>query len=390
MKSLPLMPMLLVAAVLAAATAIAIGAARQPPAADAADATHVEGDSVTLPQASAALLQTAVVHAASGAAPTLPGRLVWDEDRTARVLTPFAGRVVQILARPGDRVAAGQTLAVLMSADFGTAQADARKAQAVLRVAERNWLRQQDLLSHGISAARDVDQAEADFLAAKAEYERAQAQLRLIGDGGAAIDQRLPLKSPVAGVVVERAINPGQELRPDQDGAPLFVITDPDSLWVELDATQADALALAPGATLQLRVPQLPQQRFAAQLTEIGQFFDPQTRSVRLRGRFDNHAAHLHGGTYVTAELPVTAAAAPSAPASTAFLYGSDYYVFVADGERRYTRRKVDVELSGDGEVRFRAGVRDGEVLVADGALFLERILEQNDSARADAAPHAG
>ena len=62
----------------------------------------------------------------------LNGRLVWDEDRTVRGYSPFAGRVMRIAAQPGDTVRKGQTLAVLGSPEFGQAQADVRRAETDL------------------------------------------------------------------------------------------------------------------------------------------------------------------------------------------------------------------------------------------------------------------
>lgn len=389
MKLKPRTGLALGAALILGVAALALPALhRGPAAAEEKTDPQVHGETVSLPSSSAALLQIATVADAAPQPPRLPGRLSWDEDRTARVLTPFAGRVAKILVKPGDHVRSGQPLALLYSPEFGAAQADARKAQATLQLAQRNRLRQQDLYEHGVVAAKDLEQAQADELGAQAEHDRTLAQLRLAGDVRETVDQQFSLRSPVAGVVVERNINPGQELRPDQPGAPLFVVTDPDSLWVLLDATQAAAPAgLARGAALSLQVQELPDQRFAAQLEDIADFFDPQTRTVKLRGRFDNRQSHLKGGTYITAELPAPATQAPAAPASTAFLLGQDYYVFVA-GSGGYTRRKVGVEFDRQGSVLFKSGVQPGERLVADGALFLERILEQNrDSEQTSATP---
>ncbi|MGZ5089193.1 MAG: efflux RND transporter periplasmic adaptor subunit, partial [Usitatibacter sp.] len=77
----------------------------------------------------------------------LPARLTWDEDHTVRVFPPFAGRVTRLIAKVGDRVAAGQPLVEMMSPDFGQAQADARKAQADLALASQALERQKDLNS---------------------------------------------------------------------------------------------------------------------------------------------------------------------------------------------------------------------------------------------------
>jgi diguanylate cyclase (GGDEF)-like protein len=74
----------------------------------------------------------------------MPGRLVWDEDRTVRIYSAFAGRVTKILAKLGESVKPGQTLALVASPDFGEAQADARKAESDLALAQKNVaLRQQ-------------------------------------------------------------------------------------------------------------------------------------------------------------------------------------------------------------------------------------------------------
>ena len=155
----------------------------------------------------------------------------WNEDRTVRIFTPFAGRVSSILVQPGDNVKQGQTLAVIASPDFGQAQAETRRAQGEFALAKQNLARMRDLHEHGVAAAKDLNAAEADFARAESECKRTEARLKLYG-GGSEIDQTYALKSPLAGVVVEKNINPGQELRPDQmtSNAPaLFVITNPAS-----------------------------------------------------------------------------------------------------------------------------------------------------------------
>ncbi|MBV8157696.1 MAG: efflux RND transporter periplasmic adaptor subunit, partial [Dyella sp.] len=73
---------------------------------------------------------------------SMPGRLVWNEDKTVRVASPFAGRVMDILVQPGTTVKAGQPLAMLTSPDFGSAQADARKSAADSAVASKALARQ--------------------------------------------------------------------------------------------------------------------------------------------------------------------------------------------------------------------------------------------------------
>ena len=60
----------------------------------------------------------------------LSARIAYDDDVTARISTSFSGRIVELKAAPGDRVKAGQVLAVIDSPDVGLAQADLNKARA--------------------------------------------------------------------------------------------------------------------------------------------------------------------------------------------------------------------------------------------------------------------
>src|SRR5581483_9943289 len=170
----------------------------------------------------------------------LTGRLAWNDDVTARVFSPVSGRTIEITANPGQIVRAGDALARIKSPDFGQAQADARKAIGDLKIADRTLERTRELLKHGAASEKDLEGAEADHTRAFSEKERAVATLSLYGGSPdvPGIDGIFQLKAPVSGTVVEKAISPGQEVRSDQVGdKPLFVISDPERLWLFLDVS---------------------------------------------------------------------------------------------------------------------------------------------------------
>ena len=205
----------------------------------------VTGERIAFPPGSpqlAALGTEAVAGDAETRAP-LFGKLAWDDDATVRVFTPFAGRVRRVLVDAGQVVARGAPLAEVESPDFGEAQADARTAESDLRLAESNRARLNELFEHGAAARKDVDAAEADFQRAQAQRARTLARLASCGAGADSVTGLFLLRSPIAGTVVERNLTPGQEIRPDQMLAnapqlfsPLFVLSDPTRLWVQLDA----------------------------------------------------------------------------------------------------------------------------------------------------------
>ena len=198
---------------------------------------------------------------------------------------------MKIFVKPGDVVKPGQILARLASPDFGQAQADARKAASDFALAEKNLARVRELVAAGVAPQKDLKAAEAEHARAQAELARASGRVRLYGSAAEAVDQSFALKSPIAGTVVERNINPGQELRSDlmlANGPPMFVITDPSRLWVLLDATERDLPFLKPGETVALHSDAYPDEAFSAVIEMVADFVDPQTRTIKVRGSLAN------------------------------------------------------------------------------------------------------
>jgi cobalt-zinc-cadmium efflux system membrane fusion protein len=310
----------------------------------------------------------------------LTGRLVWDENRTVRLYPAFAGRVLQILVKTGEHVSRGEALAKLASPDFGQTQADARRAQSDFALAEKNLNRLRELNAAGVSSRKDLAAAEADYARADAELARATGKIKLYGAATDSVDQNFSLASPIDGVIVERNINPGQELRPDlqlSNSPAMFVITDPTRLWVQLDATEGQLASLRPGKKVQLRSSAWPDQTFTATLENVSDFIDPVTRTVKVRGSVENRERKLKGEMFVTAELDETPRAALQIPEKALLLVGDSYYVFVEEKPGRYARQEVKVDAVQDGTANVASGVQLGQKVVVEGNLFLHRLHRQ-------------
>src|SRR5260221_7294129 len=184
----------------------------------------------------------------------LTGRMVWDENATARVFTPFAGIVRNLLAEVNQPVTNGQPLAIIQSGDFGQTRAELRKAASDFRRVDLNLTRVKELFENGAAPRKELDSAEADYASSAAEKERAEQRLAIYGTLASSTNSDFLLPSPLNGILVERNVTPGQEVRPDQMlanmpqiTAPLFVVTDPSRLWVLIDASEDDLPHLQPG-----------------------------------------------------------------------------------------------------------------------------------------------
>ncbi len=349
------------------------------PATPEASAPVLRGQQLQFPPHHPQLAQLGIVEAqaASDVVAELPARFVWNEDRTQRLYPAFAGRVERILADVGQAVRPGMPLAQLASPDFGAAQADTAKAQADARLSQRNLARQRELFEAGVVARKDLEVAEADAARAAAELQRAEARTRLYGGvASAGVDQRFALTSGIAGVVVERNLNPSQELRPDAAGAgvpPLFVVSDPSSLWVLIDARETEAEALRPGASFELIVPSLGGRKVEGRVLAAGDFIDPATRTLRVRGIVANADRQLKAEMLATARVRRKMAQGVVVPAGAIKLEGTQHSVMVQVAPGSFESRDVKVGVQGPAEAMVIAGLQPGDKVVVGNMLLLAR-----------------
>ena len=328
-----------------------------------------DGDRVVLNEPDKAdFLKTATVDRDQGSSLRLPGRLVWNETKTVHVYPQLAGRVLSAKVDLGQTVKSGQTLALLNSADYGAAQADARKAEADARLARQSLERSRELHAAGITAEKDWQQAQADAARASAEATRASQRLAALGGDG---DGSYALKSPLAGVVVERNFNPGMEYRPDQSGPALFTVTDPSSLWLQLDAAEADLRYLKPGQKLGIEVKQYPGERFNGRDQPRGRFCRPNQPDDQgaLRGSQCRSSPQGRNVRQAIIELPPTDAL--QVPATAVMLLGDQRVVLVEEDAGRYRRQRVETGVERDGRIEVISGVKAGDKVVTEGNLHL-------------------
>ncbi len=352
----------------------------------------VQGEQLRFPAGHPQLVLLGTVEAKTAESITieLPARLVWNEERTQRIYPAFAGRVLSLNADIGQRVNAGQVLATLASPEFGAAQADTAKAVADAQVADRALTRHQTLFEADVISRKELDNTEAEALRARAELARAQARTRMYGSAQN-VNQHLGLAATLQGVVVERNLSAGQEVRPDQGGPgnpALFVVSDPSVLWVQIDAREADIASLKPGTQIALTLPNYPDQTFAAKIAATGDFIDSNTRAIKVRAVIDNTQRLLKAEMLGTARIQRKLAAGVLVPASAVQLRGVEHWAYVQTEAGVYEPRRVKLGYEGIREVLIVEGVQAGEQVVKDNGLLLARefrIAQENAHKPADA-----
>ncbi|WP_305805308.1 efflux RND transporter periplasmic adaptor subunit [Stenotrophomonas sp. YIM B06876] len=365
-------------ALLPVALATVLAACSASPAAVPAAVPAVEGQQIRFAADSRQLkvLRSEAAVAAAAGQLQLPARMAWDDTRTSYLRAPLSGQVAQLAAVPGQAVKAGQVLAWIASPEYGQIQAEGARGAAELRQATQELARVRELHAAGVASGRELDEAQTALAASRAEQARSQALMRGFGNGQH-IDQRLPLRAPIDGVLVERNLSPGMSVGADSE-KPLVVVSDPAHLWLLVDvpehlagrihAGQPVQVTDATGATVQTR------------LEHVADYVDPETRVIQARAQIDNSARRFKAGQYLHAQLEWSMGEGVSVPADSVLLIDDQRVVFVEEAAGRFRRRDVQAEDIGNGRAWISHGVQPGEKVVVDGGLLLQQLLAQAPS----------
>ena len=325
----------------------------------------------------------------------MTGRLIWDESYTSYVFSPVFGRVDKIIGRIGQKVSVGDDLAWLRSPDYAQALAAAKTAAADLVQAKEGLDRENLLRTKGAAAVQDQESAQASYDQALAEEQRADLWLKQLGTTPGDFSDIYHVRSLIAGVIVDMNIHPGQEVRSDIQLAgvadlvkPMYTISDPAHLWVQVDVREGQLNLLKPGETVNFRTPAYPNKVFTGKLAVVGTSLDPQTRVAYARAAVDNSEGLLRAEMYVSVELPrpKNEAVAVEIPASAVFFHDGKYYVIVQSAAHKFDVHEVNIVHEGSAGVSVVvSGLAPGQQVVSDAGRNRPQLVQAGEVAAQNA-----
>ncbi len=329
------------------------------------------------------------------------GQIAFNEDNTSSVLAPFSGRVTRILAKAGDEVKRGDPLFELESPEIVQAQTDLiasvqglSKARSQLALAKRNLDRQTALISGQATSQRDLDTARNDFDAAEADIRTAEGaqkaarnRLRVMAgrseeeiahiEAERSINPTITVNAPIGGTVTSRKIGPGQYVRSDLN-EPLFQISNLSTMWLKAAVPENDIVQVRVGQEVEVKVAALPDHTFRARISAIGAASDASTRRVTVRAELPNPDGTLRGEMFATFRINTgRGEMSPCVPAAAIVKDGDASIVWVQVGADSFQRRRVKLGQEQEGLVQVRDGLIAGEVVVARGAIFIDKEWKQ-------------
>lgn len=284
------------------------------------------------------------------------GTVEANQQQTQEITPLISGRIDQVNVTLGDRVRAGQILAVISSPTIAEKHGKLHEAETRLSLAERNLeriqkpenrvavvsakakleeseaalRRTQRLTELGAGAGKDLIAAEANYKTAKAEYDfqsnislnrevlQAQAELEtarvevshirnelrslgaVVPEGEGSRNNHdisvVALSAPISGTITERKVNAGAGI---EAGNPLFAITNLSNVWVIANAPEAQVGRLIVGTSAEIRATSLGEEALTGRITYIDSTLNEETRTARVRIEVTNPGEKLKVGAFV-------------------------------------------------------------------------------------------
>ncbi|SHG76081.1 efflux RND transporter periplasmic adaptor subunit [Bradyrhizobium erythrophlei] len=324
------------------------------------------------------------------------GKISVDEDRSTPVFSPYAGRVMKLLVRPGDSVTQGQPLFVVEAADtvqaqndFITAMTGLNKAQSALDLAQLQDKRAKDLFEGKAVPLKDYQQSQAtliqaqnDLRSSQTALEAARNKLRILGltdDAISAfqekgrIDPNTTIFSPITGTVVQRKVGPGQYVNSGASD-PVFVIGDLSTVWLTAFVRETDASKVSVGQEIAFNVLALPGRPLTARIDYVSAAIDPATRRLLVRATIDNKDGLLKPEMFANVTIYSAGDHRAAAVPKQALIYeGDQVRIWVAHEDKSIELRQVKTGLTNGDLVEVEGNLKPGELIVTKGSLFIDR-----------------
>ena len=289
----------------------------------------------------------------------------------AEIAPPFSGHVTKVHLKLGMKTVPGTPLFEMASPDFNEIQKSYLQAKSELNSAKANLDRQLDLFEHGVTAKRDVEEAQTHYDMQKQEYDNMASNLRLYGinQDNFALGQDLIVRSPIAGEVIVNDIVQGHYLREDDE--PRAKIAQLNKVWVVGEVKEKDLSFISELEEAKITLSSYDDVEITGQIFHVDEIVDESIRSVRVLIECDNSEGMLKPGMYVTVQFIDHEKVSLLVPLTSVLQYDDKSFVFVEVEKGQFMRRYIETGTSIDDKIIVTKGLEAGETIITEGAFYL-------------------
>jgi cobalt-zinc-cadmium efflux system membrane fusion protein len=314
---------------------------------------------------------------------TLSGEIAFNSDKLAHIVPRVPGVVREVRKNLGDRVQAGEVLAVLESRDLADAKATYLGAVARLSLAQANFSREESLRQEKITAEKDYLESKQTLAETQIALRSAEQKLHALGLTEEDL-QALPshpetsfthyeITAPIDGTVVEKHIVLGEVFKEDSD--PCFVIADLTSVWVDLKVHQQDLSHIRPGQTAV--VSSGTDLQTEGTIAFVSNIVSETTRMAFARMTIANPEGRWRPGLFVTGQIVIEEVSAQVAVPPEALVRLDGQTCVFLQTDRGFVPQAVVAGRASDNSVEITTGLKAGQKYVGRGAYTLKSELNK-------------
>ena len=304
---------------------------------------------------------------------TATGSVFPDIVREIPVISLANGRVMDIKARLDDNVKKGQLLLKVQSPDITAAFDTYLKAANDEQLANKAFVRADDLFKHGAISQAMLEQAEDTEKDAKADLTAAEEQLKTLG-----VDKKHPssivnVYAPISGVIVAQNVTQASAAGVSLSGsATAFTIADLSVVWIVCDVYENDIPKLQLGQEAKIKLNAWPDRPLTGRISDIGPILDPSLRTAKVRIELAN-PGFLRLGMFGTATFTSRTKETHAVVPADAVLHLHDRdWVFLPAGGNQFKRAEVHAgKMLDNNRQEILSGIQPGQQVVTN-ALLLE------------------
>jgi cobalt-zinc-cadmium efflux system membrane fusion protein len=311
----------------------------------------------------------------------------------AQIMPNMPGFVSKISGKEGDKVKAGETLAVLQSHKLGELYAEYHSAKELELLTKTEFNMRVKLWKKRAVSELNYINARQKYAESMVARHRAEDQLKSLGIDPEA-EKHSPhakdlgctnysLKSPINGTVILKNITIGENYPEDNEKVP-FAVADLTKLWLDLNARQSDLPKLKKGMKITVQFGE-GFSDFHGTIAYIAPNFNPETRTVLVRVILDNEKGLFKPGLYATGVISVSGVESKVVvPRSAVQMIAGEQVVFVPSG-KGFAAAPVAVGRCADDSIEILSGLKSGQQYVSQGSFELKAVMITGGM-----DPHAG
>ncbi|MES2329878.1 MAG: efflux RND transporter periplasmic adaptor subunit [Bacteroidota bacterium] len=307
----------------------------------------------------------------------LSGEVGFDENKVVKVFPFTSGQVMEVKVSVGDRVSAGQVLAVIKSADIAGNYSDLKNTGSDIAIAKRQLDNSKLLYEKGISSEKEYEEAKENYQKAVTANQKITDALRINGGGNTNASGMYTVKAPISGFIVEKKANAGNFIRQD-NAENLFTISDLKDVWIWANVFETDISKVKEGYTALVKTIAYPDKMFHGRIDKVSEVLNPDNKVMRIRINLPNEGMLLKPEMFTNVLIENTERSkAVSIPADAMVFDGGKNYVVICKSKCDLKLAEVQVLKTENGRAYISSGLNAGDIIISKNqVLFYNAILE--------------